>query len=102
MNFLSPDAHSAVLCADTFRLAEILWHLLKAERLMSEKCQILTKEGMFERSEPTEFGEEVGRATAVGAQDLNVHVPHSASCVMLRDAQEVSKYADRLTHVRTR
>jgi hypothetical protein len=61
MNFLSPDTHAAVFCPETGRLGEILWYLLKAEQMMREKCQRRIKEGPFDRIEPTEFGDEVGR-----------------------------------------
>ncbi len=60
--FLGPNAHDAVFCPETCRLGEILWHLLKADKMMQEQCYRLVKEGHFVRYEsPTEFGKEVGR-----------------------------------------
>jgi hypothetical protein len=62
MKFLGPNAHDAVFCPETCRLGEILWHLLKADKMMEEKCYRRVKEGRFVRYESTtEFGKEVGR-----------------------------------------
>ena len=61
MEFLTANAHDAVFRDATTRFAEILWHLLKAEQMMQAKCYRRIKEGPFERSETTEFGDEVGR-----------------------------------------
>jgi hypothetical protein len=62
MRRLGPNAHDAVFCPETCRLGEILWHLLKADKMMEEKCYHRVKEGNFLRYESTtEFGKEVGR-----------------------------------------
>lgn len=62
MKYLDPHAHDSVFCHETCRLGEILWHLLKADKMMEEKCYRRVKEGRFVRYESTtEFGKEVGR-----------------------------------------
>jgi hypothetical protein len=62
VRFLDSNAHDAVFCPETFRLGQILWHLLKADKMMDDKCRHrVSGEGRFVRYEPTEFGKEVGR-----------------------------------------